>query len=144
MLFRSLLNAITSPNVYIRKAVMASCAVPGIYPPVILEAKNKNGRRQPYLPQRRWVDGSVSEDLPAKRLARLYGVNHYVASQTNPVVLWFIQDPKEEPTLLSTGLHLGFRTYQEWLRSTHWITQRLTKPVPRMQEIGRASCRERV
>ncbi len=128
-----LLNAITSPNVYIRKAVMASCAVPGIYPPVILEAKNKNGRRQPYLPQRRWVDGSVSEDLPAKRLARLYGVNHYVASQTNPVVLWFIQDPKEEPGLLSTGLHLGFRTYQEWLRSTHWITQRVTKPVPRLQ-----------
>ncbi len=126
-----LLNAITSPNVYVRKAVMASCAVPGIYPPVILEAKNKNGRRQPYLPQRRWVDGSVSEDLPAKRLARLYGVNHYIASQTNPVVLWFIQDPKEEQSLMSTALHLGFRTYQEWLRATHWITQRVTKPMPR-------------
>ncbi|MEP6011483.1 MAG: DUF3336 domain-containing protein [Parasphingorhabdus sp.] len=35
-----LLNAIASPNVYIREAVLASCAVPGIYPPVTLAAKN--------------------------------------------------------------------------------------------------------
>ncbi len=30
-----LLNAITSPNVFIRTAVMASCAVPGVFPPVM-------------------------------------------------------------------------------------------------------------
>lgn len=82
-----LLNAIASPNVYIRTAVMASCAVPGVYPPVMLEAKNVHGERQPYLPTRRWVDGSVADDLPAKRLARLYGVNHYIGSLINPIVL---------------------------------------------------------
>ena len=82
-----LLNAIASPNVYIRTAVMASCAVPGVYPPVMLQAKNIHGEHQPYLPTRRWVDGSVTDDLPAKRLARLYGVNFYIASLINPIVL---------------------------------------------------------
>tara|TARA_R110001592_G_scaffold66617_3_gene204615 strand:- start:8140 stop:9693 length:1554 start_codon:yes stop_codon:yes gene_type:complete len=83
-----LLNAITSPNVYIRTAVLASCAVPGIYPSVMLEAKNERGERQPYLPTRRWIDGSFSDDLPAKRLSRLYDVNHYIGSLINPIVLF--------------------------------------------------------
>lgn len=82
-----LLNAIASPNVFIRKAVMASCAVPGVYPPVKLEARNLQGERQSYLPTRRWLDGSVSDDLPAKRLSRLYGVNHYIGSLINPLIL---------------------------------------------------------
>ena len=67
-----LLNAITSPNVYVRSAVMASCAVPGVFPPVMLMAKNQHGDAQPYLPTRKWVDGSIADDLPAKRLQRLY------------------------------------------------------------------------
>ena len=92
-----LLNAITSPNVYIREAVMASCAIPGIYPPVTLMAKNDHGERQAYLPSRQWVDGSVSDDLPAKRLARLYGANHYIVSQTNPHVLPFLAGDRDDP-----------------------------------------------
>ncbi|MDA0979376.1 MAG: patatin-like phospholipase family protein, partial [Proteobacteria bacterium] len=52
-----LMNAITSPNVFIRTAVQASCAVPGVFPPVMLMAKNVYGETQPYLPGRRWVDG---------------------------------------------------------------------------------------
>jgi len=68
-----LLNAITTPNVYVREAVMASAAVPGFFPPVRLAAKNDAGKRQAYLPSRRWVDGSLSDDIPAKRLARVYG-----------------------------------------------------------------------
>lgn len=82
-----LMNAITSPNVFVRSAVMASCAVPGIFEPVMLMAKNVYGEAQPYLPDRLWVDGAVTDDLPAKRLARLYGVNHYIVSQANPLSL---------------------------------------------------------
>ena len=82
-----LMNAITSPNVYVRSAVLASCAVPGIYPAVSLLAKNRHGEPQPYLPGRKWVDGSVSDDVPARRLSRLYGVNHYIVSQVNPFAL---------------------------------------------------------
>ena len=49
---------------------MASCAVPGVFPPVMLMAKTQHGERQPYLPTRKWVDGSIADDLPAKRLQR--------------------------------------------------------------------------
>jgi len=103
-----LLNAIASPNVYIRTAVMASCAVPGVYPPVMLEAKNIYGEPQPYLPTRRWVDGSVTDDLPAKRLARLYGVNLYIASLINPIVMLskdIDDDQTQIPRVLRTFLH---------------------------------------
>lgn len=91
-----LLNAITTPNVYVREAVMASTAVPGFFPPVTLAAKNDRGKRQPYLPSRKWVDGSVSDDLPAKRLARVYGVNHFVVSQVNPHVFPFLTNTEGE------------------------------------------------
>ena len=95
-----LLNATTSPSVLMRSAVMASAAVPGIFPPVTLEALDSDGLRKSYLPSRRWVDGSVSDDMPAKRLARLYGVNHYIVSQTNPHVLPFVTDGHRKQTSL--------------------------------------------
>jgi TAG lipase/steryl ester hydrolase/phospholipase A2/LPA acyltransferase len=98
-----LLNAIASPNVYIRSAVMASCAVPGVFPPVILSAKNVHGDPQPYLPSRRWVDGSISDDLPAKRLGRLYSTNHSIVSMVNPIALPFLQSGKRSRPLL-TGM----------------------------------------
>src|SRR6056297_304842 len=85
-----LLNAVTSPNVYVRSAVMASCAVPGVFPPVMLMAKNVHEEPQPYLPTRRWVDGSIADDLPAKRLQRLYSTNHYIVSMVNPVAIPFV------------------------------------------------------
>ena len=89
-----LLNAITSPNVYIRSAIDASSSIPGVVPPVTLYAKGADGRPKPYLPSRQWVDGSFAEDLPAKRLSRLFGVNHYIVSLINPLAVPFINDPK--------------------------------------------------
>ncbi|HBP74584.1 MAG TPA: DUF3336 domain-containing protein, partial [Alcanivorax sp.] len=64
-----LLNWRTSPNVLIRKAALASCAIPGIYPPVSLWAKNLDGERVPYIPGRKFVDGSIQDDLPIRRLS---------------------------------------------------------------------------
>ncbi|MEJ2756719.1 MAG: patatin-like phospholipase family protein [Gammaproteobacteria bacterium] len=84
------LNAKTAPNVLVRKASLASCAIPGVFPSVTLWAKNIRGEKVPYIPSRRWVDGSIKNDLPVSRLARLYGVNHTIVSQTNPHVLPFI------------------------------------------------------
>jgi TAG lipase/steryl ester hydrolase/phospholipase A2/LPA acyltransferase len=79
-----LLNHIASPNVTIRSAVLASTSLPGVFPPVQLQARNVDGEVQPYLPSRRWIDGTFSQDLPAKRLARMYGVNHFIVSQVMP------------------------------------------------------------
>ncbi|MCK0154822.1 patatin-like phospholipase family protein [Alcanivorax sp. S6407] len=89
-----LMNAITSPNVYVRSAISASCSIPGMIPAERLYAKGYDGKPRPYLASRRWVDGSVSGDLPARRLARLYGVNHFIVSLINPVVVPFIDDVK--------------------------------------------------
>lgn len=89
-----LMNAITSPNVYIRSAVDASSSVPGIVPPVTLYAKGMDGKPKPYLPSQKWVDGSFADDLPAKRLARLFGVNHYLVSLINPLAVPFVTDTK--------------------------------------------------
>jgi NTE family protein len=89
-----LMNAITSPNVYIRSAVDASSSVPGMVPPVTLYAKGIDGKPKPYLPSQKWVDGSFADDLPAKRLARLFGVNHYLVSLINPLAVPFVTDTK--------------------------------------------------
>ena len=81
-----LLNAITAPHVLIRSAVRASCAVPGVYAPVQLQARNRAGETVNYL-KSRWVDGLFAADLPAKQLARLYGANHFIVSLINPLTL---------------------------------------------------------
>ncbi len=121
-----LLNAVTSPNVFIREAVMASCAIPGIFPPVTLAAKNVHGERQPYLPTRQWVDGSVTDDLPAKRLSRLYGVNHFITSQTNPAVLWRVVDPNKDD-LFVRGWNIYQSAMKEWFRATYPFALSVTK-----------------
>jgi NTE family protein len=97
---------------------MASAAVPGFYPPVALAAKNDQGKRQPYLPSRRWVDGSLSDDLPAKRLSRLYGVNHFIVSQVNPHIFPFVTDTKRKKDLLTTVKHAAGRTAREWINAS--------------------------
>ena len=112
-----LLNATTSPNVYIREAVMASAAVPGVYPPVTLAAKNHLGEKQAYLPSRKWVDGSVSDDMPAKRLARLYGVNHYIVSQTNPHVIPFMADGKKKDDTWSKLKNASVTSARAWMNA---------------------------
>jgi len=131
-----LLNAITSPNVYIREAVMASCAIPGIYPPVTLMAKNDHGERQAYLPSRQWVDGSVSDDLPAKRLARLYGANHYIVSQTNPHVLPFLAGDRDDSGPFMQMARASMETVRTWLNASAEIAR---KPIARSQTLSRLS-----
>ena len=87
-----LLNHITTPNVCLREAALASAAAPGFFAPTTLIAKDRDGSKKSYLPQRKWVDGALSDDLPAKRLSRLYGVNHFIVSQTNPHIIPFVSD----------------------------------------------------
>lgn len=122
-----LLNATTSPSVLMRSAVMASAAVPGIFPPVTLQALDSDGVRKSYLPSRSWVDGSVSDDMPAKRLARLYGVNHYIVSQTNPHVLPFVSDGRRKQTSLGLMQNASRRAAREWFNAVTMIVDRADK-----------------
>jgi NTE family protein len=122
-----LLNAVTSPNVYIREAVLASCAIPGIFPAVTLAAKNAQGQRRPYVPSRQWVDGSVTDDLPIRRLTRLYGVNHFITSQTNPVILWAVRDSQAQDNLFAKFFEINQNATREWLRATFPLAMQLTQ-----------------
>lgn len=90
-----LLNHLTFPYLYLREAVLASCAVPLLFPPVMLMTRDENSARVPYMPLLRWNDGSLKSDLPTLRMRRLHNVNHFIVSQTNPHVLPFIS--KSEP-----------------------------------------------
>lgn len=126
-----LMNAITSPNVFIRAAVRASGAVPGVFPPVMLTARNVYGESQPYLPGKRWVDGAVTDDLPAKRLARLYGVNHYIVSQANPLSLLLLKSDDLWPgprAVKDVWRHAG----REWLRGTEQFSRRYLSSLPQL------------
>jgi TAG lipase / steryl ester hydrolase / phospholipase A2 / LPA acyltransferase len=114
-----LMNAIASPNVTIRSAVRASSSVPGMVEPVGLEAKDSRGRIKPYLRNRLWVDGSFSEDLPFKRLSRLFGVNHYIVSMINPMAVPFLrEDPKTAPDSVRKSMRsLYFQALKESIKT---------------------------
>jgi predicted acylesterase/phospholipase RssA len=55
-----LLNHLSAPNCIIWSAILASAAVPGILPPIVLMAKDANGKAKPYnLAGARFKDGSL-------------------------------------------------------------------------------------
>ena len=89
------MNALTSPNVLVWSAVLASCAVPILFPPVRLTSKRYDGKHTPYLSNTRWVDGSMRSDFPQEKMARLYNINYTIASQVNPHVVPFMQSDAE-------------------------------------------------
>ncbi len=84
------LNYLTSPDVLVEYAALASCAIPAIFPPVALQARRADGRQVPYMSTETWIDGTVHGDLPRERLARLHNVNQTIVSQANPHVIPFI------------------------------------------------------
>ena len=114
-----LLNASTSPNACIREAVLASCAVPGFFPPVTLAARDVEGERCPYVPSRQWIDGSITDDMPAKRLARLYGVNHFITSQANPIAFLAARDVHAKDTLLSRFSSIYWSASRDLVRAVY-------------------------
>ena len=98
--FPRLLNFHNAPNVYVRRASLASCALPGLFPPVVLQAKSFSGHAVPYMPRSSWQDGSLKMDVPKNHLSRMHNVNHFIVSQTNPHVLPFLSDRHPESSVL--------------------------------------------
>ncbi len=123
-----LLNHIASPNVTLRSAVLASTALPGVFQPVQLEARNMAGEIQVYLPSRRWIDGSFSQDLPAKRLARMYGANHFIVSQVMPVLG---REARGRPGMTKIVKDASVAASKQVIRGTFDFWQRYAKLGPR-------------
>ncbi|SPL72155.1 DUF3336 domain-containing protein [Acinetobacter stercoris] len=90
-----IMNKYTSPDLLVWSAVLASCAVPILFPPVRLTSKRYDGVHTPYLANTRWVDGSVRSDFPQERMSRLYNLNYSIASQVNPHIVPFMQKDEE-------------------------------------------------
>ncbi len=90
-----IMNKYTSPDLLVWSAVLASCAVPILFPPVRLISKRYDGVHTPYLANTRWVDGSVRSDFPQERMSRLYNLNYTIASQVNPHIVPFMQNDEE-------------------------------------------------
>lgn len=106
-----LVNYLTFPYLYLREAVLASCAVPLLFPPVMLMTKDENGERVPFMPLLKWNDGSLKSDLPIMRLRRLHNVNHFIVSQTNPHVIPFMtRKAGGEGGVLHSARHFAFQT----------------------------------
>jgi len=103
-----LLNYLTTPHVCVWSAVVASCAIPGVFESIALVVKEPDGKYRTELETEyfgstdasdaylgnskldnvqhleRYSDGSVEKDLPMQQLSELFNVNHFVVSQTNP------------------------------------------------------------
>jgi TAG lipase / steryl ester hydrolase / phospholipase A2 / LPA acyltransferase len=107
-----LLNYLTFPYLYLREAVLASCAVPLLFPPVMLMTQDESRQRVPFMPLLKWNDGSLKSDLPIMRMRRLHNVNHFVVSQTNPHVIPFMthKGPQEEGGLWHSARRFAYST----------------------------------
>jgi predicted acylesterase/phospholipase RssA len=93
-----LLNYLSAPNVLVWSAALASCAIPYVYAPVELMAKDASGHLVPYFSEGgvKFADGSINSDLPMRRLAELFNVNHFIVSQVNPHVIPFVVSDSNE------------------------------------------------
>ncbi|KAF2153278.1 putative esterase of the alpha-beta hydrolase superfamily, partial [Myriangium duriaei CBS 260.36] len=93
-----LLNYLTAPDVMIWSAVAASCSVPFIFSPGQLLVKDRRtGKHVPWNSSaRRWIDGSVENDIPTQRLAEMFNVNHFIVSQVNPHVVPFLDKDEKD------------------------------------------------
>ncbi|KNC97765.1 uncharacterized protein SPPG_06765 [Spizellomyces punctatus DAOM BR117] len=105
-----LCNYITTPNVVVATAVMASSAVPGVLNPIELLMKNETGQLVPFRGSgRRWRDGSLMMDIPERELHRLWNVNFTIVSQVNPHIVLFFFDRRG-----SAGSPTSHRHGQGW------------------------------
>ncbi len=121
------LSHLTAPEVLVASAALASSALPGLFPAVVLEARGPSGEIVPYMPDERWVDGSLYEDLPKLRLARHHNVNHFIVSQTNPHVVPFARHRGQRglAPALAALISTAARTQGAWAAD---LARRATRP----------------
>ena len=101
-----LLNYLSAPEALVRHAVLASCAVPLVFKPVQLMARQR-GVVKPWMENELWVDGSVSGDLPFTQLTQMLNINHYITSQANPHIVPFLSLQADGQGVLPAMARMG-------------------------------------
>ncbi|KAJ1938068.1 hypothetical protein FBU59_004560, partial [Linderina macrospora] len=88
-----LMNHVSTPDVIIWTAVLASACLPGVLPPMVLLMKTRDGHVRPYTGSGvLWRDGSFRNDIPINDLRETLNVQFTVVSQVNPHVSMFFYD----------------------------------------------------
>ncbi|KAG8526896.1 uncharacterized protein KY384_008325 [Bacidia gigantensis] len=90
----SLRRATLISQCFIRSAVLASAAVPGILNPIPMMMKKPDGTIGPYSFGHKWKDGSLRTDIPLKALNLHFGVTFPIVSQVNPHINAFFYASK--------------------------------------------------
>ncbi|KAI9226923.1 MAG: lipase [Piptocephalis tieghemiana] len=102
------LNYLTAPHCIIWTAVLASSAIPGVLPPVVLLMKDPQGRAVPYMGAgHKWCDGSLRTDIPLESLKFYFNVRFTIVSQVNPHIRVFFYEPRGSPGRPSSHLAGG-------------------------------------
>ncbi|OII75923.1 patatin-like phospholipase family protein [Cryptosporidium andersoni] len=96
------LNCITTPDVLLWSAVVASCSLPGLMPVTELYAKDNHTNRtiRYFPPGMKWMDGSINQDVPHKELSTLFNVRQFIVSQVNPHHVPFVQIHNKNKVML--------------------------------------------
>ncbi|EOD11497.1 hypothetical protein EMIHUDRAFT_459761 [Emiliania huxleyi CCMP1516] len=119
-----LCNYLTTPQMVVYSASLASCSIPGVYDAVELMAKDRHGALVPYFKtgghrwldggagsqltwkvaplHATWTDGGLQADLPKQGLTELFNVNQFIVSQVNPVAPLVV--PAPAPPLVTETL----------------------------------------
>ncbi|KAJ9084564.1 hypothetical protein DSO57_1023230 [Entomophthora muscae] len=85
-----LFNYLSTPNVVIWSAVLASSSIPSVLEPITLMIKMEDGTLEPYLGAGvKWRDGSIKTDIPIEALNAQFNVKYTIVSQANPHVAVF-------------------------------------------------------
>lgn len=90
----SLLNHVTSPDIVVWSAVVASCAVPFAFPAGQLYFRDTDMNLKKVDTPVGHMDGSIYGDVPMDRMSREFNVNYFVVSQVNPHVVPFLNTNK--------------------------------------------------
>ncbi|KAJ2386663.1 hypothetical protein GGI05_004315, partial [Coemansia sp. RSA 2603] len=116
------LNHVTTPDVLVWSAVLASASLPGVLPSTVLLCK-RGGRVRTYAEHGTWWrDGSFLSDIPLDAVRRAFNVGCGVVSQVNPHVAWFQR--RAGATGLAHALLLDVQKTLRWMRDTRvlpWV-----------------------
>jgi TAG lipase / steryl ester hydrolase / phospholipase A2 / LPA acyltransferase len=120
----------TTPDMLVRDAVVASCAVPGVFDPVAVRER-KGGRVRPFRKGTQWSDGSFFADVPVDEIKRTFGVRKAIVSMVNPIVRPFLSDKPHPRGIMHQILAQSIK-----LSTLGWLglSRACALPVPRAYE----------
>ena len=75
----------------------------------------------------------IADDLPAKRLQRLYSANHYIVSTVDPIAIPFLKKDGERSALASALGTLGIGVGRELLNFYRGMVKSAARPGPTFQ-----------